>query len=1121
MAAFADDASFEFVESDGSKTLTIRGYGDLTTASKTVTEKVFAAAANGIIFTDNNGTSVTPQAEYNPSATYYYATREYTQVFNGGAPSGYTYVWGVETTTAWSEAAKSLHIYDIYYNGTNFGREGEINNLSNTNSDYINNSLSLATGKSEPVIWAHYYVYSTSEIPWGTDLIPGTNCYFVNSDIVNASTTYKAGSNLYRSQDGGKTKELLVKDQQYTYNPGDLFYISDGNVTYTQITDNAAYFAEHPAYLEDAEVTFKEALLAQLSSGSYTKVVFENTGTKGEMLIDPQIAQAILFDGYESRTSIKTVDLGETTLTLTGEQTFKDILINSNANWNVPTVENLTIPMMPKVGDEMTLPASALVGGIKNTSPLKTLTVPEGYTKIGNSALSGTSVITTVNLPEGLKEIGDEAFRTCSALTNINITGAPVEGRSIVFPSTLKTIGQFAFASCNSLTSTAEDPFILPSGLKTVKAGAFVNLVNLQFLKLNDGLEYVGNGAFGLNNGALYAQTTIIFPSTIKYLGPGSFIGRRYQDIYFTGKTAPVCPVGTPYAIASDWGNVTAFDACIQMGNNGFKPNEASNGSTADDTNNGYANRENYINNGYYFTILHFPAGLTSDQAKTYRDITRRYVTAKGNEQDHTGNTFYYGGNIAGFEDPATPGETFGSAFKEGTTGEEGHKESILKYYMSVSEGISGLQRVYTNADNVQPGYIDTYLGEQQIWPSQSQWIRNFVTVANGVEWDGVTPYAPTVTEEMFNMMKEDGLYVKANSLDYSTKRVPDANNVNEYGKVFDISTMTWGLLSEDESDYLSLILYQGTRRFVLGNDSPYEIPFKLELEKGRWYSICLPFNMTKKQIDEVFGEGTHVCLFSRVIRTTETDGKLLRLEFTNDVYHHKTERKVQNNGSSIIYTYGSEYSKENPEPADNDIVIYARESYMIYPMETSKDPSGVAIRNFGIPEFTVGDPLPTMIQANSETPYTISGSGVAYRFIGNFNTTASYDANGNSVPVKIPRYSYAYGQSGGVTKFFILDSDKFAWTPFKSIVQNLGRDGGLSDWNNYFNKASANVKQMSVFGLEEDITGVENVIIEASSDNGADKAVYSINGSHVGDSLQGLAPGVYVQQGKAYIVKQ
>ena len=1112
MAAFADDASFEFVESDGGNTLTIRGYGDLTTASKTSTTTVFSAAANGNVFTitNNSGTNVTPQAAYNPSATYYYAEGGYTQVFDGGAPTS-PYVYGVTTTTAWDESAintNDTYIYEAYLSWDN---KITINSNRVTSGSRGNYSTISYNGNTYT-----QYVKLSSAANWAETFDPDESILLTEAQLANyltSKTTYTVGYNypLYLSQDGGATKQQLTAGQTYTYNSGDLFYTVSDTPTYTQIADNAAFFAANPAYLEDkvTTTTFKDLLLEQLSSGSYTKVVFENTGTKGEMLIDPQIAQAILFDGYESRTSIKTVDLGETTLTLTGEQTFKDILINSNADWNVPTVENLTIPMMPKVGDEMTLPASALVGGIKNTSPLKTLTVPSGYTKIGNSALSGTSVITTVNLPKGLKEIGDEAFSTCSALKNINITGAQVEGRSIVFPSTVETIGKSAFYACGSLTSTAEDPFILPSGLKTVKAAAFVDLTKLEFLQLNEGLEYVGNTAFGLES-ALYAQTTITFPSTIKYLGPGSFISRMYQDIYFTGDTAPVCPVGKP--AFDDWGNVTAFSANTQMGNNGFNPNKTE-GSTSDDANSGYANRENYINNGYYFTILHFPAGLTSDQAKTYRDITRRYVTAKGNEWDHS-DTFYYGGNIAGFEDPATPGKTFGSAFKESADGEK----SSLVYYMS---GKDGPLYSYTYSGNVQPGYIDTYLGEQQVWPSQSQWERNFVTVANGVEWDGVTEYRPTLTEEMFNMMKEDALFVQANSLDYSTNRVPDAGNSQEYGKELKLAEKTWGELTNEEKDYLSLILYQGTRRFVLGNDSPYDIPFILELETGRWWSICLPFNMTKAQVDKVFGEGTHVCLFSGVDRTNDADGKVLRLKFTNDVYHHKTERTVQNNGSSIIYTYGANYSKANAEPADNDIVIYARESYMIYPMAEDEDASVKAVRNFGIPEFTVGDPLPTMIQANSETPYTISGSDVAYRFIGNFNTTASYDANGNSVPVKIPRYSYAYGQSGGVIKFFILNSDKAVWTPFKSIVQNLGRDGGLDDWNNYFNKASANVKQLSVFGLEEDITGVENVIIEASSDNGADKAVYNINGSHVGDSLQGLAPGVYVQQGKAYIVKQ
>lgn len=1118
MTVSAADAGFEFVVSDDGKTLTIKGYGDLTTLSQTSTKKVFAAAANGNIYTNNSGASVNAQDDYNPSATYYYAEGGYTPVFDGGAPTNGQSAYDVATTTAWDEAAISAndtYIYPAY--------------LAWDNKVVINGSRITSGSRDNYQTFTYnnntytQYVKLNRSANYNEQMEPDESFLLTEAQLatyLTSTTIYTAGYNqpLYRSQDGGATIEKLTSGQVYTYNAGDLFYVANSTPTYVQIADNAAYFAANPSYLEDKETvtTFKDALLAHLaqpSSGSYNKVVFENTGTKGEMLIDPQIAQEILYNGTASRTNITTVDLGEATLKLTGEQTFKDILVNPNANWNVPTVTDLTIPMMPKIGDEMTLPASALVGGIKNTSPLKTLTVPSGYTKIGNSALSNASVITTVNLPERLKVIGDNAFSNCAALTNLNITGTPVEGRSIVFPSSVEEIGKEAFVS-TSLASTEEDPFIMPNSLKKVKASAFVNLTELKFLELNEGLEYVGNSAFGLTS-ELHAQTSITFPSTIKYLGPGSFISRWYQDIYFTGETAPVCPVGTPPGVSSDWGNVTAFSANTQMGNNGFNANKTE-GSTSDNANEGYANRENYVGSGgYYFTILHFPDGLTADQAKTYRDITRRYVTANGSQWDTSGDTFRYGGSIANIIDPTT-GETFGSVFKEGTT----NGKSNLVYYMSGE----GALTESANADNLQPGFIDTYRGEQQVWPSQMQWTRNFVTVANGVEWDGVTEYRPVLTEEMFNMMKEDGLFVKANGLDYTqgNPRVANDQDNSQGGYELSLADKTYSQLTDEEKDYLSLILYQGTRRFVLGNDSPYDIPFKMEMEAGRWWSICLPFNMTKKQIDEVFGEGTHVCLFSGVKRTIKGDDKLLRLEFINDVYHHKTERTVEKlgGGSALKYTYGANYSTSNPEPADDDIVIYARESYMIYPTEKSGDAAGVAVRNFGTPDFTIGDPLPTMIQANSNTPYTIDGSDVAYRFIGNFNSTASYGSDGKPVTVKIPKYSYGYGTMGGETKFFILNTDKATWNPFKGIVQNLARNGGEDDWNNFFQKSSTGAKQVSIFGFDDSMTGIEDVIIEASSDNGADKAVYSISGSHVGDSLQGLAPGVYVKQGKAYIVK-
>lgn len=66
MTVSAADAGFKFVESDDHKTLTIKGYGDLTTCSQTSTKKVFAAAANGNIYTNNSGASVNAQDDYKP-----------------------------------------------------------------------------------------------------------------------------------------------------------------------------------------------------------------------------------------------------------------------------------------------------------------------------------------------------------------------------------------------------------------------------------------------------------------------------------------------------------------------------------------------------------------------------------------------------------------------------------------------------------------------------------------------------------------------------------------------------------------------------------------------------------------------------------------------------------------------------------------------------------------------------------------------------------------------------------------------------------------------------------------------------------------------------------------------
>ena len=956
---------------------------------------------------------------------------------------------------------------------------------------------------------------------------------------VTASYKVKVG-NLAVSTDGGETMTDLSQWSVRNYTVGETFHTSyDG---YDPIADNDTYFAEldHESYLTkqaSVTITFKQDLLAQINSGSYTKVVFNNTTEDNTPLtINPEIVQQILFPNRTANNTITELDLGEATTT-----SFYCLLTHPIDTWKYPAnLASYTLPLTTAVNGIMTLPPSStetigeevkdidVIPSIYLNKNLTTVTVPVGYTNIAASAFYGDSWLTTVNLPEGLTEIGDNAFENCTGLQYINNTSS----RSIVFPSTLATIGESAFVG-TSLTSTEADPFILPSGLKKVKKSAFQDLTSLEFLQLNEGLEYVGNTAFGLH-AATSKQATITFPSTLKYLGPGSFIMRWYQDVYFTGTTAPVCPVGK--SAYSDWGNVTAFSVNTQMGNNGFNPigvtanggsSDIAAGSTAGNTSTGYANRENYINNSaYYFTILHFPDSLTSDQAKTYRDITRRYVT--GTFDATTGDFSYagYGSSIHDKTDPNTKA-TYGSVFKEKVDG----TVSSLVYYMSSG----GLLNVYTNSANVQPGFIDTYLGKQQVWPSQSQWIRNFVTVANGVEWDGTTPYRPMVTEEMFDMMKKDGLFVQANSLDYSTNRVADANNSNEYGHDFSLADISWSQLNDgtDEHnrmlDYLSLILHQGTRRFVLSYDGGYSIPFKVKLKGGRWWSICLPFNMTKAEVDRVFGggnTGTHVCLMSAVDRTVtnnSTDDNTLVLKFKNDVYRHKTERTVTKSTTGYAYTYASNFSKNNAKPADDDIVIYARESYMIYPVREDEGTDPVYY-DFGTPVFETGDPLPTIVYSNSDAPYTTqNGTDPAYRFIGNFTTSTGNDNQGKAVTIKIPQYSYAYGRENAQatqSKFFILSTAGATWSPFKSLVQNTAVGGGLADWNNFFQQNTARVNQVSLFGDDEEVTGIDNVIIEVSSDNDEDLRVFNLNGSMMGNSLQGLPAGTYIQGGKAYRVK-
>ena len=677
------------------------------------------------------------------------------------------------------------------------------------------------------------------------------------------------------------------------------------------------------------------------------------------------------------------------------------------------------------------------------------------------------SDITTVIIPEGYDRLGDNAFLNRDKISTFHL------------PSTLTLIGNAAFKNCAALTSiklnnglqnigkeaftgTKLTSIDFPSSLRMIDDAAFFEC-KIFNLKLNAGLQYIGNAAFGLTgNDKDNAEKTLEIPASVRYIGPFAFAVHYYQDIFFYGEKAPIMPVGTsPYI--QGHGEQAAFSANTYMGNNGFNSGA---GWKEDDIfdnayNDGYANRENYKNGGVYFTMLHYPKELNDDQRAAYTDITRVYKTAEGDQK------FCYAKN----DNPDSYVEV-------------GKESQDLKYGDYVAP---------TKCDF---GFQDTYLGHQYVWPSQEQWRRSYVVNALGYNWDGITPYRSILSDEDIAILSYAGF--------------KEGTGKGEYTR-----------------DELEKIAHLGTRMFVLADadvnedkEPEKEPEYPVDVKGGKWWTLCLPFNMTKAMVDETFGKDTQVCLFDRVVRqVNETTRKnRIVLYFTQNVYKHKTEPKKADG------TWN--FQETAPAPADDEIVIYAHESYMIYPTKTGEDVV-FAVKNY---QPAVGSPTPTVVIGKNEyIGASSTPDNVPYRYVGNYLESVDAQTANQSVDaqalqeVKIPKYSYVYASNGKETKFWFLTSDKMTWKPNKCVVQTNTRGDGERDHDEFFDYNATGAKQASFFGEDfiDTPTSIEDEMVIIAGE-GSDAPVYSLDGTLVNSTgdLTGLPKGVYIKGGKKYVVK-
>ncbi|OAV72475.1 hypothetical protein Barb6_01094 [Bacteroidales bacterium Barb6] len=133
--------------------------------------------------------------------------------------------------------------------------------------------------------------------------------------------------------------------------------------------------------------------------------------------------------------------------------------------------------------------------------PIISIVIPKSVKTIGTECFLDCTKLTEVWLSDGLKTLSYRAFRNCGSLKSIDIPSSVESVGDECFQNCLlgvvsfqgaelKTIGSNAFGDC------AMKEFEMPHSVETIGAGCFSRCVNLELIRLSDGLKTLPEDAF-------------------------------------------------------------------------------------------------------------------------------------------------------------------------------------------------------------------------------------------------------------------------------------------------------------------------------------------------------------------------------------------------------------------------------------------------------------------------------------------------------------------------------------------------------------------------------------------------------------------------------------------------
>uniref|UniRef100_UPI0040254C5E alpha/beta hydrolase family esterase n=1 Tax=Prevotella sp. TaxID=59823 RepID=UPI0040254C5E len=272
-------------------------------------------------------------------------------------------------------------------------------------------------------------------------------------------------------------------------------------------------------------------------------------------------------------------------------------------------------------------------------------------------------------------------------------------------------------------------------------------------------------------------------------------------------------------------------------------------------------------------------------------------------------------------------------------------------------------------------------------------------------------------------------------------------------GEFVNVSKDENGVTLDDTKDYSALI------------KKNVDVTLKRTFYKNYWNAICLPYSINRRQIEEVFGDGTMVVLMKNI----DTPNK------------------------KVMFI----------EHANQDII--AGYPYLIFPTnKTDNDKKDHSVINSITTRATFGEadsPLFSVGTDGNTYPFTEPMQSDALVFKGTF-TNATLNEG-----------SYVVTNKGVLSR---IPKDGMEIKPYRSYIYFNRETAGAK---------AISLQNMNVNGFENDednTTGIENLLFESGIlTHSAD--VYSIDGQLVRSkalNFNGLPKGVYIVNGKKYVKK-